>query len=327
MGGVRVIFEWLNRLSRRGWPCSLAAVSGERIVTWMPIEFEIVPFEYMLERMRSATARDVLLATEINTWKIVSLMPGGRKFAACQMLEHLFFLKSNPIWAQSVERYLHPQECQLRPIAISSWLKLELERRGHVDVPIVPNGVNRTMFFPDPRLRETYAFDPSKFVVLIEGHLANEAKDVERMAMRAARILRSYYGDRLVVWGVSQYPPYMDFDMFWRSPTQTELRTIYSSAHMLLKASRFEGRSCVDLEAMACGLPVCRAIQCGDDDLLHGYNCLVSPYGDLEAFVANARCLIDSAELRAQLSRNGLEYAARMDWERSIDLLEGIFGC
>jgi len=109
-------------------------------------------------------------------------------------------------------------------------------------------------------------------------------------------------------------------------PTQEEIRQIYSSCDVLLKASRYEGRSCVEVESMACGTPVVRAIIKGDDDLIHGYNCLLCKYDDMDNFCSNLVAILSQEIIRNALITNGLQYVKdALNWDDKIDRLETIF--
>jgi glycosyltransferase involved in cell wall biosynthesis len=107
---------------------------------------------------------------------------------------------------------------------------------------------------------------------------------------------------------------------------QNVVRQTYSDADILVKASRFEGRGCVPVEAMACGLPVAMAIGTGDDDLIDGYNCLKVKYKDVKGLLKNARKLMKDEGLREELRANGLQYVKeKLDWTQIILQLEQIY--
>lgn len=318
-GGVRILVEHLNRLTERGHSCSMVALTGETSLTWMPTNFKIVSPENAAKVAKKA---DVVVATEANTMSVVmGLDTKARKYLFCQMRESLFFWRTNQEWALGVEEVYAQAKGVLRPIVISQWLKDFFEEEyGYEDVPIVPNGVNTEMFYPDPVFPKG-----DKPRILIEGHGKNEAKDIHNLSYQVVDAYRKNV-QPVELWGFSQYMPAGEWDKYWTLPSQDEIRQIYSSSTVLLKASRYEGRSCVDPEAMACGCAVVRAIDTGDDDLIDGHNCLKVKYGDAQGMYDNLKRVLEDRALRKRLIKNGLKYVKKhLGWEDKIDLLEHIY--
>lgn len=323
-GGMRIIYEHLSRLQTRGFNCTLVALDDSTNCSWFgPIEFRIIR-RSLLEGI--ARGSDIVVATEANTMvPVMDLETTAHKFLFCQMRESLFFAQGNPTWAGQVEDTYRKAKGILRPIVISRWLKEFLENEyGYQNVPIVPNGVNTQMFFPDC----AFPKPKNKKRVLIEGFPGNEAKDTEVMAYRATERYLAEHPGSIERWGFSQASCYGDFDRYWRFPNQDLIRQLYSSADILLKATRFEGRSAVDPEAMACGCAINRAITPGkgDDDLIDGYNCLKVEYGDFQSFYDNFVRLLEDDKLREELVKNGFQYISEnLCWDDKIELLKEIY--
>lgn len=317
-GGTRILIEHLNRLSRIGHECEMAFLIP-KFCDWMPVSFR----QSALVEARM-TPYDVVVATEINTWPVVGDMKSfpnaDRRKVFVQMAEHMFFEPESEPWIKANAAYRFLGET-LDPLTISGWLSDWIYRSCGFKAPIVPNGVNTDMFFPDP----FDGLDNGVTRVLVEGHSANYAKDVLGMSIKTARWLRAM-GKEFELWGFSQHAqPTGDYDLYWRMPDQDTIRQIYSSCDILIKASRFEGRSCVDVEAMACGCAVNRAILLGDDDLKHNFNCLKVKYGNHTAFRNNAMRMMDDRKLVKRLSGNGITYVSQqLDWDSSIKKLEGV---
>ena len=111
-------------------------------------------------------------------------------------------------------------------------------------------------------------------------------------------------------------------DEFHHAPSPEDIVKLYQRAHILLKASVYDARSCAPVEAMACGTPTARALHLGDDDLINGINCLRCDYNE-EQLKAIAGRLVEDADLRAELAANGLAYRKRwLSWERWIEVVE-----
>lgn len=318
-GGTRILAEHLNRLSDRGHDCELMLLIGNPI-DWMPVRFKQSVARYTEGRALVPRYEhyDVVVATEINTWPMVatySVFPNAdRRKVFIQMVEHLFFKHDCNEWNKF--RKWYDFLMILEPIVISEWLYDWAAPLSITEPHIVPNGANTDMFYPDPMVIT------DDLRILIEGHGKNEAKDVADMSYRAAMWLRDL-GVDFELWGFSQYPQPHEFDQYWRLPDQDTIRQIYSTCDILLKASKYEGRSCVEIEAMACGCAVNRAILTGDDDLKHGHNCLKTRYGNQSKFQSNLLAIVQDKVVMDTLKENGLAYVREhLNWDNIVPLLE-----
>jgi len=309
-GGVRILVEHCNRLAARGHDVTLIGTSGEPM-TWLPAQFEQRPIT------DPGSGYDAVVGTSLNTWPMAVGIAGGtgRPFGLLQMAEWLNFAKDGPDYQAQMAHFTAPVEV----LAISDWLAQLSEAAAHVTHRI-RNGIDPALFFHEP-FGDLKPFDGLS--IISEGYSHNPTKDIDEYFARAVRYLKYDLGRRVRTFGFSQYPATFEFDQFAQTPPQEMIRKIYSSGDVFLKASRYEGRPGPDLEAMACGAVVCRAIGTGDDDLLDGENCLKVRYGDYDGFVANLLRLADDAELRAKLRANGLAYVKEhCGWDGAIDLVE-----
>jgi glycosyltransferase involved in cell wall biosynthesis len=316
-GGVRIIAEHLNRLVDRGYECWFYALQPS-LIDWLPTRF----YQSTLESASPLVGKcDVVVATAGSTWQLVANDPRfGRAKRMClvQMMEHLFY----PPESEAYKAFVNNVKLPLYPIVISEWLKKEMEKFNPRPVSMIRNGIDPNLFFPDPWIDKH-----PKLRLLVEGNSLNQAKDVDEMVHWAILALKRS-GYEFETWGFSQNAPRWEFDRYWVLPRQEDIRHIYSSCDILVKATRYEGRPGPDLEAMACGCAVNRAILTGDDDLKNGYNCLVVKYGDQVNFTDNLQRLVVDEELRRTLIANGKIYVRdHANWDGAIDLLEkAMFG-
>lgn len=312
-GGVRAIAEHLNGLARRGHDCTLLSTDGGGI-SWLTTIFEQRPLS------DPGQGYDVVVGTALGTWPLaleLARKQNAKAHGLMQMAEWLFYPKDSDGYRANLEAFTTPLDGVM---AISDWLARMAEQVNGRPVTRIRNGIDTRLFYRQP-MPDAPAFDG--LTIVTEGYSNNPAKDVDEMTLRALRHLRYDMGEKLRVIGFSQYgQPSEIFDKWWSQPPQHVIRMIYSTGDVFLKASRYEGRPGPDLEAMACGTPVCRAIGTGDDDLKDGFNCLKVKYGDQEGFEANLYRLLEDAELRAKLAAGGLEYAKHYTWEGAIDAVE-----
>jgi hypothetical protein len=171
----------------------------------------------------------------------------------------------------------------------------------------------------------------------------NQAKDVDLLACRVAEVLHNEYGAKIIAF--SQFPlfdpnkPYGDLrharqyeyilSEYHEAPHGEALVRLYQRTTFMLKASKYDARSCAPVEAMKCGTITIRAIERGDDDLIHGKNCCLTAY-DFDDFSVAAgftayNFVNDGGKYLKLLEKNGLEYAAKeLNWETRIDEIENI---
>lgn len=312
-GGVRALVEHCNRLSARGHDVTYLNTDNA-VINWLPCNFPQRPAQ------DPGGPYDVIVGSAIATWPGVLELArkmGARSSAVLQMAEWLFAPHGSEQYNKTLADFTTPLDSVM---AISEWLaKLSEQVTGRATIRI-RNGIDTRLFYPQP-FPDAPPFDG--LTICTEGVSANLAKDTDEMTLRAIRKLRYDDGGKVRVFGFSQYPqPSEIFNRYWTQPPQHIIRMIYSTSDIFLKASRYEGRPGPDMEAMACGAVVNRAIGAGDDDLIDGDNCLKVQYGDFDGYYSNLRRLLDDPELRAQLRSRALAYAQRYDWDGAIDLVE-----
>ena len=98
------------------------------------------------------------------------------------------------------------------------------------------------------------------------------------------------------------------------------MNQLYSQATILVKATLYDARACAPMEAMCKGTVTARAIMHGDDDLIHGENCLKCGY-DKDHLYRNAKELLTNHELRKRLANNCIEYVRKYNWDYWMEVI------
>jgi glycosyltransferase involved in cell wall biosynthesis len=313
-GGIRVFFEHCNALAARGHEVTLQVMGAAMTRTWGNISPDVtVRFGHAItDEFDVVVAGWPPHANLLNTAKI-----GAKKFFLCQMAEHLFNPKDRNFATQCAQAYRVPFPI----IGISRWVEYLIRtegRRGDGKMYYIGNGVSND-------------FKPGKKnkipTVLVEGwNPMNYAKDVDSLAAKVAKRLKEEHG--VTVLGYGQTLPKLlpnVPDEYHEVPTQETLIRLYQQSHILLKASLMDARSCAPVEAIACGCVPVRGIRHGDDDLINGYNALVTEYNEQELYDSAVR-LLTQPHLQKQLAANGQEYRKQwLDWNFWAGQLENIF--
>lgn len=307
-GGVRIVVEHCNRLAERGHDVAIITMS-RGWPEWIGIKVPIL-------NPNQRTRCDVVVATGYQTVKAALWVPADRRVLFNQMMEHHFFPEGSRGWNAAIESFRLAKDEEFKVITIANWLNQEMLKRFGLRSTILPNGVNMDDFYPDPGRR--------KWAILVEGDGRNAAKDTEGISWKVALNLRLKHG--LKLWGYSaEAGPHMrGFDRFEVRPSTATMRMLYSKAQFLLKASKYEGRACAPVEAMACGTASVRAIIEGDDDLVNNVNCLRTGY-DYDELYQAAGTVMQRPFLLDNLHSGAFDYAQKhLRWDSIITRLEQI---
>lgn len=312
-GGIRVIMEWANWLHSAGHRVDLLCRHSKRVPTW----FNLDPGVKI--RRSEACLRDsevLIVCSPHDGLLLESSLAPKRKFIFLQMLEHLFS-PGNIRWVEKC-RFLYGHWVPM--FSISGWNIEHIRTSWPFRGPVyhIGNGVNLKDFpVEKPRNRDGKT-------VLVEGWNAlNASKDTERIAPRAAQMLKSR-GYRILAYSQK---PLIDFeyvpDEFYQLPNLERLNDLYRRADILLKATHFDARSCSPMEAMTKGCVPVRAINEGDDDLVNGENCIRIPY-NLDALYDAAIMALTSPVTRMQLGNAGRAYVQKYTWDHWMTKVEGV---
>lgn len=331
IGGFKMVFEYANRLVKRGWdvtlvyPCNMTERATSRDILrflgrkitrgyqpdWFPLDRRIHQ-EWVFDLDHYRYDKDcIVVGTFINTVLKLNLfdLPPKQKVNFIQDFE-----KTDEY---AVEDVYDTYRFKMKKIVISRWLREIVESLGE-KCYLVPNGFDFSFF------KMTIPIETRLNTNVIFMHHVNKRKDVE-MAFRAFHIVKEHC-PQLHVTLFSAYDQPEDlpewFD-FYHSPDRDTFVRLYNEAAIYVGSSIKEGWGLTVGEAMMCGC----AVACTDNKgylemAKDGVNALVSPVGDAEALAANIIRLIEDRELRCQLAKAGNEFIKEMDIEKSAMLFE-----
>lgn len=309
-GGLRIIFEWANRLTQ--WhDVYLHFLSGNS-PGWFPLDdkVNVVSIDVM------AGCDCVILTSPHSALLLDKILPHQKGFVFLQMREDQFN-PTDQAW-QELCRKLYTTHYPV--ISISLWnihsLQSDYNRTGITDY--VSNGINFEHF----PIKHT---PKSGNTVLVEGwECTNLAKDTDRIGPKVAQRLKAegYY---IAAYGGVQLKTFTDIpNEYYYRPDLVQINDLYERATILIKASRYDARSCSPVEAMTKGTVTARAVIDGDDDLLNGFNCVRVGY-DVEQLYKAAKRLLNNQTEREMLAANAIEYVREScDWNQIMKTINEI---
>lgn len=337
-GGIKVIFEYANRLVDRGHDVN--------------IFYPIIPLPFGSRWCypKAAFARikgiftNILLAKNFNWFDLKARLKGVPNFssiflpnadivcatwwetaydvAKCKKRngKKFYFIQSFEIWGGDEAKVINSYRLGLRKIIISKWIGEKLKNVGVKDFAVIPNGINRKQFFP-----VTVKKKKNEIRVLIP-YRPEYIKGM-KYGIKAFKIIHEKFKNaKLVMYGINKDDGIPRYAEFYKSPSVMKLREIYSSCDIMLLPSLIEGFSLPIMEAMACKCAVVASNVGGVFELSeHGKNIIVSKPRDHLSMAQNAIRLLSNKNLLNKIKKDAFRKIAEYDWDRSVEKLEAEF--
>ena len=274
----------------------------------------------LLERPRKVLDTDVpdadiIVATWWETAELVAAMSPakGRK---------VYFVQGHEVFeGQPRERVIATYRSDFQKVAVARWLAEAIERDGNLQgCTIVPNAVDRALFFAPPRERNAR---PRLGTLFAESD--NKRFDIALDVIAAVR--RTLPDLEVVAIGADSPVKYRDrvdgIALTLQAP-QAALRAAYASCDAWLSCSRTEGFNLMAMEAMACRTPVV-STRTGwpAEAIVDGVNGALADVDDVAGLAAGVSRILqlDAPRWRA-LSDGAARTVADSSWERSARLFE-----
>ena len=314
-GGVKIVFEYANRLQAKGGYMKRIKVSlgntfkRKNKCNWFDVNVPIKLIPYINQKfIRDA---DIIIATAWPTSYDVYKMSlsKGKK---------IYFIQGYEVWSGDKDKVDGSYRLPLKQITISKELQtLMVEKFGKNDVDVVYNGIDTDVFYNDNKVIN------NKNVLMLYSDL--EQKGFSD-GIRTFEIIKHKYPDlKLSVFGAKHgidIPKYAEFHL---KPEKNELRELYSNADIFIFPSREEGWGLTPIEAMACKCAVVGTNVGSIKEIgINGENCLVSNPMDIDGMVNNILSILDDKELMKKISINGNNSALNLSWNSSVDKFEKI---
>ncbi|MFZ2095869.1 MAG: glycosyltransferase family 4 protein [Anaerolineales bacterium] len=338
-GGVRVVTQYANRLSKRGHHISLVIPNGTidaQLTGEIDPEIKIITTKHKLEpspnllqlfrisweMAKSVPKSDVIIATHTPT-TVVSFLAGkllGRGKIIWYYMDYAEMFDARPIEQWFLRNAL---KWHAYAVTLSEACVQELHTYSSGVVINIGLGIDTAVYHPQPLANKSSFSDPDRIAIFFLG----DARPRKGMAefLNAMEKL-SVVEPNLMMWIASKEDIKLQctipFKLFFR-PTDTELAVLYSACDLFVSASWYEGFGLPPLEAMACGAAVVTTDSRGIHEFaIDGENCLIVPPKNPEALAEGLQLLLANQGLMKKFKMNGPLTAAKFDWKKATDRFE-----
>jgi glycosyltransferase involved in cell wall biosynthesis len=253
---------------------------------------------------------DVVIATAWQTAESVASYDAakGKKFYLIQHYESLYHGAPEKVDAT----YRLP----LHKIVISTWLKGIMKEKFNSDSDLIVTPVDFELFHYVEGVRKK---EPIKILLL--GHNA-KWKGTEE-GIRAFELAKQKYNDiELVTFGLKGRA-----NATVEGSDQASLAKMYSSCHIYLCPSEYEGLGMPSMEAMACKCALVTYDNGGSNDYaMDGQTAFVAKHADFDDLLAKLELAISDSNLREEIAEKGQKFIRNnFSWERAAEKMESIF--
>ncbi len=339
IGGYKVIYEYANRLVRRGHEVTiayrqrrfavrrpfrplrswlgrqkalLADYSRRPHVGWFALDDKVKLIKVPDLDAHHVPNADAIFATAWQTASCVNNYSSdkGEKFYLIQHYEGLF----HGVKTQVDQTFRYP----MTRIVVSSWLQQILHQHFDADSELIINPIDFDLFYPT---RKTY----NRRIRICMFYHVWEWKGM-RDGIEAFRLAQKKCPDiQLVLFGShTRHVDDIDCEYHFR-PTNAELRQIYNSCDIFLCPSWAEGFGLTSAEALACRCCLVSTDTGGNRDFaIDEETALLSPPKDPPLLAENLVRVIQNRELLSKLALAGFERVHRFTWEDALGRLETI---
>jgi len=336
IGGLRVIYEYCNRLVDHEYQVSIVHLLGldgnalagrgslrhlasriRRAVSppnlwWQDLDRRIKVSHIPAHSLTRIPKGDAIFATAWTTARPVleSAVSNGVKF---------YFVQDFDPYIASKEILETTWRWPLKKITVSNWLRDRVLASGAPpeDTINIPNAIDHSRF----RLLRGIADRPRQ-ISMFYGSANYKTPEVGLAALELAK--RQHPEIQVTAFGHGPRPegPFSWVD-YRRNLPESDLVRLYNDSQIFVCSSAAEGFALPPAEAAACGCAIV-STDCGGirEYAENESNALLSPPNDSRALAGNILRLLDDESLRQRFASAGLNRIQEFKWERSTRLLE-----
>jgi len=340
VGGYKVVYEYANRLSRRG--CQVTVVHPAMLRIDRPLKDWLRALRYVPRRIdghyrpdrwfridpkvrclwvpslnpRHIPDADVVVATAWQTaeWVATFSEQKGKQIYFVHDYEH-YMTASNELR----ERIRRTYNCGLKIICTSPAVRSMVEDSGGRIAAEIPNGLDFSVY------HKTNEIEDSTRDMLGFPARPEPFKGMSDTVQALIRVKESFPKIKAWAFGPKPIRGLPGWAKFHRHPSDSQLRELYNRTSIFVTASHYEGWGLPGAEAMACGAALVSTEHGGVRAYAsHNETALLSPPKKPELLADNILELIQDEGLRIRLAQAGYEHIQKFTWDRAVDKFEAV---
>ena len=336
-GGMRIIFEYANRLTKRGHDVILYSPNipfnnykGMIKPYYIKYRFSYakdnlfkkkripdnlfdkkfkVKYLWLISNLTVRNA-DVTVATSWTTSYIVNKLSSskGKKFYLIQDYEQ---------WNSNIEYVNKSYMLQIRRITVSEYLKDLLLDKFNSNSFVILNGIDFEIFNNNDK-----RYDKEKQILFMDHSLEN--KNTKAAIETVKRLKEKYSSLKIKCFGINNYNPMPDYIEFIKNPDDKKIADLYRESDIFLFPSKFEGFGLPPAEAMACKCAlVGNKVAAVPEFAEHMKSAILTSPDKPEELLKGAEYLLNNEDELRRISLAGYESVRKvLDWDRSVNRFE-----
>ncbi len=343
-GGIRVVYEYANRLVARGhevsvvhprnlsyapplqkqglygtlrrWANKLHDRFSEPSVNWHQIDGRVRLLYVPNSLVPNIPDADVVFATAWSTVRSVISYPRckGEKF---------YLIQHHETWMGPEDLVNETWRSSLHKVVVSKWLIEVGKNLGCDNLAYIPNAIDHGHY----RLMKPIRGRPLRIAMAFSKVPFKGAKD----GIKALKLAKERHPElEAVLFGATKVRPAIPrwIEYHCNPPQDFIIREIYNGSSIFLCSSWSEGYALPPAEAAACGCAVVATDNGGIRDYIEdGVTGLLSDPKNPELLAANLCRLIEDEDSRVQLAIACKDLLSQSTWDHRADLLEGYISC
>lgn len=336
-GGMRIIFEYANRLTERGHDVILYSPNipfnnykGMIKPYYIKYRFNYakdnlfkkrklpvklfdkkfkVKYLWLFSNMTIRDA-DVTVATSWTTSYIVNKLSPikGKKFYLIQDYEQ---------WNSNIEYVKKSYMLPLRRITVSEYLKNLLLEKFNSDSDVILNGIDFAIFNNNDK-----RFNNEKQILFMDHSLEN--KNTKAAIVTVKKLKAKYSSLKIKCFGINKYNPMPEFIEFVKNPDDVQIASLYRESDIFLFTSIFEGFGLPPAEAMACKCAlVGNKVAAVPEFAEHMKSAILTSPDKTEELLKGVEYLLNNEDELRRISLAGYESVRKvLDWDSSVNRFE-----
>ncbi len=334
-GGYKIIYEYANRLSRKGhivnilydmsnWfsdyqiPSSIKnfgkSISAKQKVKWFKLDKSVRCYSTNAFKNNQVPEADIVVATSVVTAKPVSMLDSskGKKY---------YFIQGYENWVYGNDVVNSTYRLGMTNIVIANWLKEKVELYSNKKAYLLLNAIDKSVFDIDCSISER-----NRHSICFLNH-NGEYKGV-KYTLEVVKLLKNRYEDlKVISFGVPERTNELfEWIEYYRNANQLTVRNIYNRSSVFLCSSINDGFGLTGAESMACGCCLISSDYLGVHEYAEdGINALLSPMRDIKSMYNNVVKVMEDDGLRLKLANRGYEDISKITWDEQVKKLESLF--